>query len=293
MYDLKDEFEIFSDESWIPNEQFQSIWLISWFKSDLNQLEINIEYILESYWRKSIEFKFINWDHSRFKCAKEILEKSLDYMRNTDIKIDILTRDMNDKRHTVKDRDNIKNFVRMYYKVLVKCCERWGLCKFKFFPDQHSAINWNYDIKPYLRNTNHHKEFCEFTNLFDDDKKDLKRNLELVIEEQNSCDRWLIQLIDIITWLTRYTFQHWKKINKRMINSFWQLSLFEDLITLSNSEKSRFELFKFFLNKCKSMQWGISFNTNYYLTTYNSKWKLNFWKYEPQHNNDKVPIKVR
>lgn len=288
MWNTKNILQIYSDESWVPDKRYQSIWLLSWIDADLLMLETELDYVLQSYNRTSLEYKGIDWDSNKTKCCIEMLKKWMMIVNNYGLKIDVLTRDTYDSRHQIQRRDDIQNFKRMYYKSLVKCCERWDLSNFEFFPDEHSAVDWDKELKQILKNTNQNKKYFSLWTLFWE-KEDLIRYLSLEIEEKKSCENVLIQFIDIITWFVRLSFESWWEISNRIIKEMWQNSLFGNDVWLSRWKAAKFKIFKVFLGICKNVQSWVSFWTNDSLRTFNSQWNLNFWFYEPQHIKDKAP----
>ena len=62
---------------------------------------------------------------------------------------------------------------------------------------------------------------------------------------------------------------------------------------MSNREINRFELLNYFNNCCKKEKLGVSLDSFCCLCTRNPKYPINFWHYEPQHEQDKAPTKAK
>lgn len=66
----------------------------------------------------------------------------------------MITWDTQDSRHTVPNRDDIKNLQIMYYNLLKNKMQHWGnRLNWEFYPDQLSQIDWP-EFNSYLENTN-------------------------------------------------------------------------------------------------------------------------------------------
>ena len=108
----------------------------------------------------------------------------------------------------------------------------------------------------------------------------------------------ITQLIDIFTGYARYSFEKGKEFliwreNEKNKN---QLPLFGDSgvkTELSRGDTSKFRVLKILDKLCKERKMGVSINENSYLCTFSPNNPLNFWIYEPQHEADKAPIKMR
>lgn len=118
---------------------------------------------------------------------------------------------------------------------------------------------------------------------------ELYKHLKSVREEP------IIQLADIFAGLTCFSrkksYECWIEYNKRKK----QQSLFrkesEIRSKLSKTDLNRFELIFNIYELCRKSGLNVSLRSNKYLWTPNPSNPLNFWHYEPQHENDKTPIK--
>ena len=60
---------------------------------------------------------------------------------------------------------------------------------------------------------------------------------------------------------------------------------------LSNTDEKRLRLIYDFAKCCKDSKLGVSINTHSFLITPDPKNPINFWHYEPQHEEDKAPTR--
>lgn len=289
-------YQIFSDES--GHSRFRSIGVLSGEKTDIDNLRNELIIILEGGDRNSIEFKKIDGDKNKELVTIKFVEKGIEYCVSKKIRIDILTWDTHDSRHDIIGRDDNENFQMMYYKVLrwVKQCWKHKHMVWDFYPDENSAVDWR-KLMNYLENTNlskkieiDHTLFGEIRNLH---FPRFQNHFEAISDKEP-----ITQLIDIFTGCTRYSFGKgkeflkWREIEK----SKKQLNLFEKSgvkIELSRGDTSKFRVLKILDKLCKERKMGVSIKENSYLCTFSPSNPLNFWFYEPQHEADKAPIKMR
>lgn len=289
-------YQIFSDES--GHSRFRSIGILSGEKTNIDNLRNGLNLMLKECGKNSIEFKKIGGDKKKELVAIEFIEKGIEYCVDKKIRMDILTWDTHDSRHEIIGRDDIKNFQMMYYKVLrwVKQCWKHKHRVWDFYPDENSAVDWK-KLMSYLENTNLSKKteidftlFGEIRNLH---FPRFQNHFEVISGKEP-----ITQLIDIFTGCTRYSFEKgkeflkWREIKKNEK----QFNLFENSrvkMELSRGDTSKFRILKILDKLCKERKMGVSIKENSYLCTFSPSNPLNFWFYEPQHEADKAPIRMR
>ncbi|MHB9070484.1 MAG: hypothetical protein ACYC54_08940 [Sedimentisphaerales bacterium] len=291
----QNKYQIYSDES--GNERFRSVGVLSGEKSQLDKLKIDLYLILKLNQIASIEFKDIKGDSKRRKAAIEFIEKGILLCFGKSIRIDILTWDTQDQRHSVIGRDDKQNLQIMYYKLVrwVKECWKSETLDWNFYPDENSAIDWQELIR-FIQNTNLSKNNKYELTLFG-----LVKNLHFPRVENHqqivSTDEPLVQLIDIFTGFVRFSFEQGKKYlqwikwkeqqnNRMLINTVEEPDTSKNII-------AKYEVLEPMIVLCKQMKMGVSINTNCYLKTFDYKRSLNFWKYEVQTPKDQAPVKIK
>jgi len=163
------------------------------------------------------------------------------------------------------------------------------------YPDENSAINW-LEIQFYLNQTKLPRRSSPGLITFF--KKDPYNINFLKIEQLNSKNEPLIQLADLFAGMARFSKEKgrecvkWLNVQKKKN----QLALFEyeeqeETEDRTKTDHNRFILVGDFSNLCKKHKIGVSLNTKKYLWTPDPKNPINFWNYEPQHEQDKAPTK--
>ncbi|MBE7545919.1 hypothetical protein KsCSTR_45950 [Candidatus Kuenenia stuttgartiensis] len=287
-------YQIYSDES--GHERFRSVGILSAEKTNIDKLRDELEIILKNHGRRCIEFKKIAGDKEKEDSAKNFVSKGVEYCAANKIRIDVLSWDTQDRRHSIKGRDDNKNLQMMYYKILKCIQQRWrhDTLDWDFYPDEHSAIDWR-EIMEYLENTNLSKK-----NKIEDTLFGMIKNYHFphfhAHSEAKSHEEPITQLIDIFTGFARYSFEKGKTfLNWRETERFQrQLKLFEtskEKLELSRGDLSKFKVLKTLDELCKKYRMGVSINEREHLYTFSPERPLNFWFYNPQHEFDKAPVR--
>lgn len=219
---------------------------------------------------------------------EEFLEYIFKLMSNNYVHIHTIIWDIHDSRHERLGRDDAKNLSLMYYKLIKNFAddklENGDLLT--IYPDRNNSIDWKL-IEEILPNdgTYNTKElsFCTVCSS------------KVFITESNTDENSLIQIADIFAGLARTSYEDYDKYEKWLNRH--QQSLFpnENLnpIEVTGREKHRFEIYNFIDKRAKRKSWKVSLKRKKGFSSYKDKNKpLNFWFYEPQHEEDKAPLKI-
>ena len=134
----------FSDESHWNQGRYRSLTLIS--------LEISRKKGVESAVRRFLndsnveEFKWHNVRTELYqRLAEKLLNLTIDLVCAGPIRLDILTWDIQDARHSINRRDDTANLARMYYHLLINVVERrWARsARWEMRPDERTDMDWN------------------------------------------------------------------------------------------------------------------------------------------------------
>ncbi len=106
-----------------------------------------------------------------------------------------------------------------------------------------------------------------------------------------------MQLADLFAGLSIYSRSCFNRYENWKIRNANQCGLFIDdqstHLKLSKSDQERCLVLDEFDKKCKRHRLGVSLKTARGLKTFDHSKPLNFWWYEPQHEEDKAPCRVR
>lgn len=285
---------MFTDESYITDSRYRSLATFSLHKSALEKTQKNMNNILSS--SGVTEFKWKNLDSQKyFYCAVKIIDFILNDLEKSQTRIDVLIWDTHDSRHKIIGRDDIANYERMVFHLFSNTMKkRPRNAEWDIVVDEYNGIDWE-TAKDCLAAKGRQQQFFEntlFGSFYSDQYYSIKS-----FKDQCSHIEPLIQVADLFAGLAVFSkieydkFEKWKKQNGNN-----QPTLFEEeerpVVRLSNSEKPRFNLLDQFNSKCKARKLGVSLESKRCLHTFDKRNPISFWHYEPQHENDKAPIKV-
>lgn len=215
------------------------------------------------------------------------------------LRIDALTWDTQDSRHSIHGRDDLRNLERMYYHLFKNVFnKRWPKgCVWRLRPDEHSALDWD-SLASFVRGAG--VSTTVLTDFLGESLVVLFNNQYQIYDlvPSSSARLVLIQLADLFAGIAVYSRQEyacyteWQyTVNGR------QMSLFDEdqnsPLDLNKSDVERCRVLHELNTKCKAYSLGVSLRTYNGLRTMSPDGPINFWWYEPQHELDKAPIKGR
>jgi len=282
----------FFDESNWNKGRFRSISMIS--MKYLDYLELR-PILYEITTGKHREMKWANIDSDT---GLQVIDFVFDNLHK--LRIDALTWDMEDSRHKgVIGRDDQQNLQRLYFR-LMKTVMRdrwpneatWTLC-----PDEQDCISWQ-TIKGYLYDHSWDVQTIPFdTNPLS--FTFISRYTHKGIAPIQSHQEPFIQLADFFAGMAAYSFmcfdrlQYWEENNSAQTTIFQDIGFDNGRITLSRNDKKRIPLVREIKRRTAQQRLRISLNSSFGLRTRNPIDHLNFWLYQPQHENDKAPTRQK
>jgi len=287
----------FVDESNWNTGRFRALGAVSLKTDAYTILSGKISKLLEE--SNVIELKWSKVTDAKYRFAAEkvnnlVIEQAV----VGSLRVDVLSWDIEDKRHGIKGRDDIENLHRMYHHLLKNIMkDRWeDDAVWHLKPDEHTALRFE-DIHYFLE-IKETGVAIEDVSLFSSNPKRYWRKYYNIIgfEPVTSEKEVLVQIADIFAGMVCFSracyekYKNWERSNSQ------QQTLFEyekKTDQLSKSEKTRFELLKKFNEKCKCRRLGVSLDSCNGLKTFDPSKPINFWWYEPQGDYDKAPTKQR
>jgi len=280
----------FSDDSKHTDGRYNSLAITTLKRENLDSLNKQVENLLI---KSGIcnEFKWEKLRNAKYRFAAE---KLIDFVfsNQRSLRIDIVVWDLEDKRHKdLKDRDDSENLVRMYYHLASSTLsKRWPILDslWQWYPDEQSSVDWN-RLKDCINNKKHACVADLFRQNPDFERVNLKST-----KPSNSGEHPFIQVSDLFAGMATYSFGHFDKYKKWEGQQSLQISLLhEEEHQFSNSEKERFVIIRKFDRMAKNYKLQIAFDTTRGFKSYKPENFINFWLYEPQHENDKAPVKIK
>ena len=290
----------FSDESYITDNRFRGIAVVSLLAASLDILNKEVSKLLAE--SGVSEFKWEKLKSAKLRMAAEkLVDCTISWILEGRCRVDVLVWDTQDSRHAVKGRNDLENMKRMYYHLFKNVMkERWGIgTTWSLYPDQHDALEWEKQ-KQFLKDGGL-ETFVHPPNLFNDDIVLEVRRL-FGVEEMVPCKSELnplIQLADLFAGLSVFSrasyddYEKWDISNPEQPTLLGFFSEPSDGTKESNSERERFRLIRYFNSRCKHHKLGVSLKTDRGFKTMNPKYKLNIWLYRPQRKDDIAPTKTK
>lgn len=277
----------FSDDSNHKDGRFSSLCLLTFPLKFEKSLRIELEKIFKE---SGIEHE-LKWQNVCDAKHKFVVEKIYLYIfRNLDkLRLDILIWDMQDTRHAIPGRDDIKNIGRMYYHLVQNTLnKKWGEEASWFWqPDKQSGINWK-ELGDFLVSKKHNV----FPNIFDIKEADFRKLKIKAIRPVNSDEEIFVQIADHFAGLGAYSYGHFSRYKEWNLSQNQCLPLWsKNNFKCSKTELVRFDLLSQLKNHCKNANLTVSLNSTNGLCTRNPSKQINFWYYKPQSILDKAPKK--
>lgn len=293
--DTRRKFSAYSDESGCFSERYQAIGIISGDKGHLFELRDELGRIIQKKEVNEAKFSEVRTHRPKLEVAQAFIKRGIDFARQKKLRIDVLLWNTHDRRHSIPGRDDMANFERMYYKVLRHISEQWHQNNWELYPDDGSKINWS-EIKSYLSSTRIPRQ--KSPNLLTLIKEEVYNIIFHKIEPKKSHDEPLIQIADLFAGIACFCrgfgekcvkwLKSQREKNQQLLFDYEEPDTAEDP---NKTKQNRFVLVGYLNDRCKQYSLGVSLNTRKYLCTRKPSNPINFWNYEPQHEEDKAPIK--
>ena len=289
----KNNYLIFSDESAVTgNERFRSIGTISGNLKEMKMLHKQLGDLLKKYDVSEVKFSKIKGHSSYTQVSKEFVSLGLKKCHEGTIRVNVMVWDTQDSRHSVRGRDDIENFKRMYYHILKVTIKHWNnQFKWEFYPDEHTAVNWQ-EIVYYLSRKNLSKADGSTPLLFEE-FRELNFAKIHPPRESTSPKFYIIQLADLFAGIVRTSHLYGQDlIEWRQINCPGNLLFPANQDSgISKNQSVKFEVMSHFKDIADNYRLGVNLSEDKYFRTFNHSKNIFLWKYEPQHENDKAPVK--
>jgi len=281
----------YGDDSGSADKRFRCLAVVSSPPDVATNLCSLLADYLSSNGISELKFEEVRGYAPKMLAAHYFLEKATEMCSRRQLRVDVLLWDVLDTRHNIVGRDDDRNNQLMYYKNLVHIAKRWNIPQWSFYPDEQAGVDWNL-LRDYLNSTRLQKAGYQQTRFF------ATTNPFLDFEHMTNNDSKqfpLIQLADLFGGLSRFSREKGRQYLRWLYTTEAKehptLFTFDEDIesTDSKADIARFSLLREFDQRCKKLRLGVSLRTQSYLCTFQPKHPINFWTYEPQHENDRAP----
>lgn len=286
----------FSDESCWNEHQYRTLSLVTIDRKYFTEINNRFKDILKS--SDVREFKWKKFESARYRfCAEKIFKAVFEICLMQQMRIDVISWDTYDSRHSIQGRCDLSNLGRMYYHLLGNCFKsKWpDQAIWKIIPDEHTGIDWSS-----VHDTIHHKSTsyeAPELNLFNSHIDNLpavvfKSHFNVhELEQGKSEEHPLLQIADLFAGMVAFSRNNYEKYSSWLSDQMGSLFPNEDKSSYSKRDIDRFHALTLFNKLSKSNKLQISLQSQKGLRSFSPKKPINFWWYIPQHENDKAPTK--
>lgn len=281
----------YSDESYQAASRYRSVAVVTLSIAD----EPSVAQVLSEILRESgiSEFKWGKLRQARERfAALKMLDKTTEFALQEKLRVDVLIWDTHDSRHQIPGRDDVANLQRMYYHLFKNVLQRrWPSdSTWRLHPDENSALDWS-TIQDFLDAAG--SRIRIESGLFEGFRLRLVRDFSVLqIVEACSAETPLCQVADLFAGLGAFSHTAYSKYEAWLHSQSGQMSLFGNQeCNVSSREQERFRVMRYLDDQCKKHKLYVGLQLSRGFKTYKPCYPLNFWFYEPQHPDDKAPVR--
>lgn len=196
----------FSDESSHNQGRYRGLGLLTIQNTNLDRTRARLIDLLTGSAIREIKWQKVRDARGRFAALK-LFHYALSAIRNGELRIDVMTWDIQDQRHAIPRRDDTQNLHRMYYHLFRNVMKvRWpDEAIWQLYPDENTAIDWN-SVTEILSNASTRTESVD--DLFSPSplKIRLKRDFRIqrIIPTQSHLEPF-VQLADLFVGIGVYS----------------------------------------------------------------------------------------
>lgn len=283
------EYVSFADESYTTAARYSGICAVSLPLEHQLYVDDAIRTLLNE--SNVTEFKWLKTRTAKYRlCADKLFRFAIQQVSERGLRVDVLTWDTQDSRHTVASRDDNANYERMFFHLLKTVMKkREKNSKWHLFPDEKLGVDWK-TIEECLRNIGQRIEIGThplLNELYHDPYYSIH-----TFSQIGSADAPCVQLADFFAGIAVYSREKYQRYMRWLDHESGALSLFQDeKLAHSGADIERFPLMRDLNDTCKKFRLGVSLRERQSFWTPDPRNPVNFWHYIPQHKDDKAPRK--
>lgn len=287
----------YSDESYYTASQYRSIAVVTLETPNARHASQRLARLLRD--SQVREFKWQKLRQARYRfAALKMVDLTVELALADQLRADVLVWDTYDSRHKVQGRDDLANLQRMYYHLFKNILQkRWPAdSTWQLHPDENSALDWK-TVQDYLDTAGLNVQI-EGDLFSGGERFELRVSRDfriLEISEACSADTPLCQLADLFAGLGVFSYASYGKFEgwsaAQSAQMMFALGSSQPEQKLSNSDQERCLVMAHLDNCCKKQRLGVGLTSSRGFKTYDPSNPINFWIYEPQHPDDKAPVR--
>jgi hypothetical protein len=291
-------FEAYCDASGIFAERFQSIGIISGNTVNLERLRNALRNILESNHIEEIRFAAVKRQSSKEdRTARQFILGTIDeFIAFGLTRVDVLSWDTTDSRHSVPGRDDSENLGRLYYHLLCSVTKRWPRAYWNVILDKNERVRPG-TLRDCINNKMLQSPGAPSLELIVSTRQIESLDTIRDIRESESEEEPLVQLADLFAGMARFSHEKGAECCSWLASygnpeqpPLPHLLPHVSVQDYGKSDETRFKLIGELCRVCKKHRLGVSINKRKYLWTPDPTSPMNFWPYEPQGQYDKAPV---
>lgn len=292
------EYVVFSDESSYTQGRFRSIAAVSLpcgSPNCIDAISAELGRVLNCSGNGELKWRNVGRggrnNVGRANAAVDFVISSL----SRKLRLDVVTWDIEDSRHSVEERDDPANYCRMYFHLHRSLMMRResGAC-WHLHPDELSIVDWDTIHDCLNSSSTWYQRGRAGQVIFEsEDARWIAPHIKS-FRQVNSAQTPFVQLADLFAGMAAYT-----RTNPEIIQALLakekeesQPSLFPadmPAYSMSKTDRGRFRVISHLNQSCKRCRLGVSLGTKGYFCTYDPQNPINFWHYTPLHPRDRAP----
>jgi len=300
--DKKPIFTVYCDASGIFDRRYQSIGAVSGEIGSSLELRKMLESILSENRMDEIKFADVTrYNSKEFQTAQRFITDAIvNFARHHIVRVDVLTWDTTNSRHSTPGRDDIENLGRLYYHLLCNVTKRWSEAYWHIIIDKNERVDFD-TLKECINSSIVHSPTVQMPEIVVSIRQIEELETVKRIQEIESHKEPLVQLADIFAGMSRFSNEkgdeccnwlaRYGNRNQYPLPDFYSEE--DDLDEYAKSDECRFQLIGELCKVCGKYRLGVNLHERKRLWTPNPANPVNFWIYEPQGDYDRAPIKDR
>ena len=278
----------FGDESSWNQNRYRSIGLVTAPTGIADTAGQTVASALEESGVREFAWKDLTTAKRRF-AAEKIVDRLVELASPGQLRVDVLIWDTHDARHQIMGRDDTANLARMYYHLMASVIrDRWPQDALWIqYVDERTDIDWTELEQCLAGRTRKEREVAQAKFI----ASTTTYKLPPTVEEASSDEHVLIQVADLFAGMAAFSWNEAQSHGEWVTNKSGQLRLMPQCtdVSVSKSASQKHEVLERLASRLSYVSLRAADGEG--LRTYGPSHPINFWKYIPQGDFDKAPLR--